>query len=173
MKKRLLLFGSISISIMLIGCASRPITNLTTKFDKNLTKELYDKIGQNTITGNSFLRQNGGGIITCAGNFVYLIPKTPYSSEIVSLIYGNTESGYDPYYNIGVSIPNISPEYSSFIKQTVCDSQGNFVFNNIADGEYFLDTKVNWIVGNRIEGGKLMKRVNISGNKTERVILAY
>lgn len=173
MKKNFISLNLLIGSLVFFGCASRPIVNLTTKFDPILTKDINDRVGKNTILGNSFLRQNGGGIVTCAGNTVYLIPKTPYSTEIVSNIYGNSENGYDSFYSIGVSIPNIPSQYSLLMKKSVCDSQGNFVFDNIGDGEYFLDTKITWIVGNQVQGGSLMQKVKVSQNESKKVILAH
>jgi len=171
MKKSFVILNLITIGLLYVGCAQRPVVNMTTTFDLVQTRQLNEKEGNNTILGNSFLRQNGGGVVTCAGSTVYLIPKTPYSSEIMSSIYGNTENGYDPVYSIGVSIPNIPAEYSILMKKSICDSQGNFIFNNIGDGEYFINTKVTWVVGQAIQGGDLIQKIKVLHGETKKVIL--
>ena len=108
--------------------------------------KLLMKKGKNTIIGNAFLRQNGGGVITCAGSKVRLIPATDYAKERLRYLYSGTEKGYNPIVfkgcgKFGAAMQfNFIPSPDSYIeltKETVCDSSGHFKFNNINDGSFF------------------------------------
>lgn len=129
--------------------------------------------GDNTIIGNAFLRQNGGGVVTCAGYEAGLLPVTAYASERINIIYGNTQKGYAsiaPYqmkhYDFGVTPSG----YGEYKRKTVCDSSGNFKFTNVPDGDYFLTTSVIWKVQSQ-QGGHLMQRVAVSGGETKDLIV--
>jgi len=161
-------------ALILSGCAPKEIV-LQHKFDAELTRSLFSKEGNNVINGNGFIRQNGGGVVTCSGSTVLLIPKTPYSSDRVRTMFGNTERGYRMYF-LGVAPEfNFSEdprEYERMMKNETCDSQGNFTFNKIGDGAYFLITEVLWTVGQySSQGGALLKSVNVSSGETKKIIL--
>jgi hypothetical protein len=44
----------------------------------------YQGTGDATIDGQGFLRQNGGAVVTCAGELVRAVPATPYTREVMS-----------------------------------------------------------------------------------------
>lgn len=43
--------------------------------------------GDGEIRGNAFMMQRGGGVVTCAGNEVYLIPHNDYAAERLGALY--------------------------------------------------------------------------------------
>src|SRR5258708_4732194 len=53
-----------------------PFVTMRTKFDYS-EHESYAKAGDNGIRGQAFIRQEGG-VTTCAGNRVLLLPATSY-----------------------------------------------------------------------------------------------
>ena len=60
--------------------------------------------GTNSLSGEAFLRQQGGGVVTCAGAVVVLVPVAPYSTERMMARYGSATSGYvDPI--LGPTLP--------------------------------------------------------------------
>ena len=84
----------IGVLALMVGCVTAPQkVVLNSRFDAEQTQEMLLK-GDNTITGSALIRQQGGGVVTCAGNEVWLAPVTPYSTERVKHIYGSTTKGY-------------------------------------------------------------------------------
>lgn len=116
------------------------------------------------------MRQRGGGVVTCAGQEVALIPVSEYAERRMSVLYGNTNSGVAPMRNI-VFDPN-PPAYWQTVQRTKCDSQGNFSFEGVADGSYFVALQIRWMAGQSTEGGNLMQRYEVRGGQTINKVMA-
>ena len=58
----------------------------------------------------------------------------------------------------------------SNVKKTTCDSQGNFQFNKLEKGKYYLSTTVVWFVGNEKQGGIISKTITVK-DETNKVML--
>ncbi len=72
---------------LLFGCAQqKPIITLQNSYDANITQTLLEEVNS-IIRGSALLHQRSGGVVTCAGNEVSLIPVTLYSTERISYIY--------------------------------------------------------------------------------------
>ena len=155
------------------GCvAQQRNVVLQNRFDKEEAEQAM-KPGKNKIIGNAFVRQMGGGVVTCAGNEVGFVPVTKYSNERLLAIYGNTGEGFVDTYNArNVSFTPDEHDYHVLRKKTTCDAQGNFEFENIADGEYFVITSAVWYVGSNPQGGGLMKRVYVNGGETKKIVMS-
>ena len=158
---------------LLVACASPrsvPVVEIAATFDEREAQSaLVD--GGNTVKGNAFMRQRGGGVITCAGQDVQLIPATGYARERMRYLYGND---IGPASNPGVRV-TFSPEvlaYLTMVRTARCDSTGNFIFDRVADGEFFVTTAVVWQVGYSTQGGNLMQRVTLRGGQVVSVILS-
>ena len=169
-----------TMAIILSGCMSPPPKVYLNQYDPESAKVLINKEGKNIITGNAFMRQVGGGLVTCAGSDVNLFPKTAYAIEYLEekfendfLFYG-IFSGGKGYKQSGEYLFNPYPILGS--KETQCNSQGNFEFTGVGDGEYYIITRVNWSVpgefGPRQQGGNLVQQMKVSGNETKKVILS-
>lgn len=164
----------ILVCMMAAGCVStRPAPEMPThyldaRFDEELARAAL-KPGTNAVRGSAFLRQQGGGVVTCAGSPVYLTPSTEYARERFSLLYGN--GNFSPTTRRINFVPD-TPGYSQLVHQTKCDAQGNFGIENVADGDYFLSTAVVWQVGQSPQGGYLMERVSVSGGISKTLILS-
>ena len=166
------ILGIIVLGFLLSGCL---MTTHEVKgtFEPNMASWIKEK-GNATITGQAFLNQQGGGVVTCAGNYVVLTPVNSYSSERMQLIYGSTTKGY--LSDLDQGFIQLTPEppssYYNLAKQTQCDAQGNFKFKNIpANKEYFIYTQVEWGTEWIKEGGWLMLKVKTEANETSEVIL--
>lgn len=154
----------------LAGCAIPAKTiNLSTDFNLSQAEELL-KPGSNTIEGSALIRQKGGDIVTCAGVEVALIPVTDYATERMVAIYGSDQKGYRSSGNLKFE-PDL-PEYYEATKRVLGDAQGEFVFSDVTDGEFYISTRITWTVGYSSQGGVLMKRVKVEGGETERVVLS-
>lgn len=160
----------IPIVLAISGCVTTQPITLNNDFSEK-EAAIINKTGNNTIKGNAFLRQNGGGVVTCAGSDVVLLPATQYAKERIKNIYGNIDGGVRLVGQGPVEFSNNSQDYMKMSKSTKCDSDGNFEFNNIANGEYYVTTRVIWQSGYAHQGGVLAKLTSVKNGKTEKLII--
>lgn len=158
------------------GCSSmvKPAAPMVHAFDAS--EIAWAKTpGKNTLRASALLRQNGGGVVTCAGKDLSLVPASAYSRERMSRIYGNTSRGYwQPLvFDFNPRVPDPEPAYIQSQISRVCDPQGFVTFTNLPDGEYFATTEVVWSTGNTYsyEGGMLMQQVRVEGGETKEIVL--
>jgi len=128
--------------------------------------------GNNKITGSALLQQQGGGIVTCAGNQIVLIPATPYAVERMVKAFGDSTKGFASVWKgLPTFVPD-PPEFQQATRSVSGDAQGNFEFDSVADGDYFVLVKIMWMVGYTPQGGTLMQRVRVSGGEVKRIVLS-
>lgn len=129
--------------------------------------------GTNQIKGSALMRQQGGGVVTCAGRPVFLIPSTEYAKDRLRLLYDSADDRrFTRRGNADVEfIPN-PPEYLSTVKTTLCDAQGFFAFDKVANGEFFVQTSVSWVIAGREQGGYLLHRVRVQNSEIASLVLA-
>ena len=165
---------------LLVGCVTPGPVQQTIKvnepFDKVEASEMISE-GAVTLSGTAFLRQQGGGVVTCAGNEVRLLPATKYASERMAGIYGKTFVRDEIQY-LNVYSPRLRaivqpnpPEYMQYTRTTTCDAQGNFEFQGVKDGRYFVISRVIWRV-RMDEGGMLASLVAVQNGKASRIIMS-
>ena len=167
-------FVIVTLLLPLFGCLTTNY-DMTTIFNKDEVSWINDK-GSSTITGQAFLNQKGGGVVTCAGREVSLIPLTAYSTERMNAIFKSSTKGYygnDIYvYPEVVFNPSAPAEYFNSKRTALCNAQGNFKFEDVpANKEYFILTNVTWEVGGAAQGGSLMIKVTTTENETTETIL--
>lgn len=168
--------GGLAIAALLGACVHPPLDfshhtfTITSPFDAALATSLLGG-GPNTLTGNAFMRQRGGGVVTCAGSVVTLLPSTPYTKDRMLALYGAPNQGVALLTGSASFDPD-PPLYKQLIHSTKCDSQGNFAFPGEADGEFFVVVTVQWTVGYRVEGGHLMQAVHLAGGTHKRIVLS-
>lgn len=180
MKKKIVILASTAAACMaVVGCATPTNTarqevltiRVQAEFDADQARRLMSD-GVNIIKGNAFMRQRGGGVVTCAGAQVFLIPATEYAARRINIIYGTGADRAFTNAKLDMKFNPDPPEYYSLTKTTRCDAQGNFSFDRVADGEFFVQTSVSWEVARRIQGGQLMHRVKVSNGSVANVILS-
>ena len=156
--------------LFLVGCAQEIVTTVPFSADE---VSFINRRGESTISGQAFMRQNGGGIVTCAGLEVELVPAGQYAVQRINGIYGSPQGGRNSLLT-PPSIVNVPSEYLSMSKTTMCDADGDFEFPNIANGDYYVIVGIAWTVpGSYIpEGGTLAKLVQIRNGQSTRVILS-
>lgn len=145
------------------------IVSLNSSWDSAKAAHI-DKDGTNSVKGNAFMRQQGGGVVTCAGSTVTLIPATPYAVERLTQLYGAGDSGFNSIRNFRF-VPD-PYEYQAMTRRTTCDSQGNFQFERVPDGDYFVVTSVTWVVGYAQQGGNLMQRVRLMNAARPAIVMS-
>jgi hypothetical protein len=163
------------------AAAAPEYIKMVSQFNEVEAKRLLRR-GKNSIRGNAFLRQTGGGVVTCAGEKVFLVPSTEYTRERMTYDYSDATEGYHPTPKLlsweayqAVKIPHEPKENSKYVKsmrETTCDARGDFEFNNVADGEFFVTTNVSWKVAGEEQGGGLMKRVSVAGGETSAMVIS-
>lgn len=158
-----------ALAAMVTGCAPR-VVNLSSSFDVGQAGRMTQK-GVNIITGSALIRQQGGGVVTCAGLPVSLIPSTAYADERIRVLYGNNLRGYSSV-NQAVRFQPDPSTFYQLTKDTVCDAQGNFQFLNVADGTFYVVSRITWMVGYSAQGGSIMHQVTVQGGDAKQVVLS-
>ena len=117
----------------------------------------------------SFLRQKGGGVVTCAGKEVDLVPSGEHARERIQIFYNTTtRPAYRDYLlNNKKAPPQANLQYMGASRSTRCDSDGRFTFKDVAPGSYFIITSVSWQIVDRYgiklqQGGSLMHPVTFT-----------
>lgn len=151
---------------LLAGCAA-PVAappvrtvEVRTQFDP-ADHDAFLAAGPHTLRGQAFMRQRGGGVVTCAGSRVNLWPATTYMKELMLAARS------------GARITNLSPlpeSHRAMIRTTTCDAQGAFRFEGLPAGKWFAFASVQWAVGNAMQGGTLARAVE-SGQPQPPIIL--
>ena len=133
--------GVLVAVVAISGCAypqQKQTVRIAAPYNSEEAMRLLER-GQNTIRGSALIRQSGGGVVTCAGKPVFLVPATAYATERARGIYGSDRGGYQNALGAPhiVFEPNPSA-YLALTKKTVCDSQGYFKFDHVADGSFYV-----------------------------------
>jgi hypothetical protein len=110
----------------------------------------YAKNGSNAIKGQAALHNDNGGIITCSGNEVLLLPATPFFREVIGQIKKGRKINYADY---------IPSSFSQVIKKSSCDRQGNFSFSGLPVCTWFIVTRTAWEIAGLQQGGTLVHEV--------------
>lgn len=118
--------------------------------------------GPATVDGEAFLTTEGGAIKTCAGSAVYLLPSNKYDVEVI------TSWGF----TFSLAMRQAGPA-AKYWRETACDSQGKFSFEDIPLGEWIVIADVTWLASNRQNQGGLMgKKVSVRGKKNKVMLTA-
>ena len=119
-------------------------------------------VGDGSIVGQGFMRQVGGGVVTCAGAQVIAVPSTQYTRERFAAALSGLQVN-DPdahtFATLGVT------------KLSRCDAQGNFTIENLRPGTWLVATDVTWMVGYSAQGGSVVGEAQVSEGKATQIIL--
>lgn len=151
-------------ALSLAACAPQQQTIDISRYFSVTEVAPFNVRGRGTITGQGFLRQSGGGVVTCAGDVVYLAPDTPFTRRFFAII----AEGNLPILANG----RPSQLYPNAFRISECDAQGNFRFSDLAPGKWVVVTSVYWLVGNRQQGDLLLGDTEIIGDETAQVLLS-
>jgi len=163
----------ITAAVLVTGCATVPATEvpISAPFNKK-DVAWFNSTGAGTLEGSAFLRTKGGAVKTCAGYDVQLLPYSAYAAERMRFIYGSDTSGYLFGPRRAWKFTPDEPEFYKSLKKTVCDANGEFEFDRLPNGDYFVIAKVTWDIGNVVdEGGTMMGKVTIANGANEKVTL--
>ena len=82
-----LLTSMLFIILAAYGCVK--IHHMQNAFDAQEAAKIFEK-GNNTIKGSAFLRQQGGGTVTCASSELFLFLATAFADERMSVLFDTT-----------------------------------------------------------------------------------
>lgn len=118
------------LAITLCGCFSPPRRQVMTPFNEADFKSFVVS-GTATIDGQAFAKTRGGDVKYAAGNLVYLMPATDYTRELVNI----AQQG---------KVPLRDDRVQQFIRNTRADGFGNFSFNQVPAGTYYVECGIFW-----------------------------
>jgi hypothetical protein len=102
---------------------------MQSKFDPSEHRP-YIGAGPNSVQGQAFLTQRDGKIVTCAGKDVLLVPATTFFREVIT--------NFNNRFRRTETAEKIDPVFKPMIKRSQCDVQGNFLFQKIPNGKWFV-----------------------------------
>lgn len=136
----------LALFIFPMACFAPPYTIRTPFMEEEWRQGT--QTGTASITGQAFLRTRGGGIRTCAGEKVILMPYNSYTAEL-----------YEAARRGGRAVSNPDPRIQDYSRVEVCSAQGDFSFNGLPAGRWLIFSKVIWEVPTRyssnVQGGDL------------------
>lgn len=162
--RSIFLAGSFFVATMAVtGCAQKQMVSYP-PFPAGEYAKL-ERTGTSTVTGQAFLRTQGGDIKTGAGNEIQLIPATTYSAVFYNA-YKTQSPASDP-----------DPQVKQYTFRTQADASGGFEFKNIPKGRYYLVGNVIWMApgpyGLSKQGGLIIKEVNVSEGAQAKIMLTW
>jgi hypothetical protein len=126
--------------------------------------------GTGTVGGSALMRQRGGGVVTCAGNEVFLVPATESASAEVRRLFGG-DQGYVRRGGTELSGGTlvVPPDPN---RTTTCNAQGFFTFPNVRSGKWYVMTTIVWMVGSEYQGGTLLGSTVLGEGQEAEVVLS-
>lgn len=156
------LFGALVVLFM-PGCALglRDLTpvEVSVPFDP-AAYTAWQVPGTASVTGKAAVQSKLGGLVSCAGYSVFLMPKSPYFDETAAII----KSG---------RLPDVSslagPD--SPVRSTRCDGDGNFRFEKLPAAQWYVFTGIHWSSGPASQGRDLVEPVTTTEGQTTTVLM--
>ena len=148
---------SMAAALLLAACGGPPVTINADVSDADLAP--YRQAGTSVVFGQGFLRQQGGGVVTCAGEQVLLMPDLPPIRQAIEA------------YRHGSQVTMTGRSWDNTARKTTCDAQGNFRFEGLPVANWYVGTEVRWQVGYAVQGGSLGSPVATRQGETTQVLL--
>ena len=166
---------------MLVSCATTSSVEpfvFSKQFDEKVIAWAKES-GKTKIEGSSFIVDRmglNGTTHTCVGYSASLIPQSEFMEEYLNYLFDNLE---ESFWNHKGSIPfkNTDITGDTGVRQSKCDIDGKFEFNNIPNGTYYLSTTVYYVGGPfrtippDYKGGMFLKKVIVNDQDNLRVVL--
>jgi hypothetical protein len=174
-------FAVLAASFLLASCAStsssppktaavaspEPPRSPTAEFDWS------NAPGTNKLTGTVAYAPDRRSHWSCRNESVVLMPDTPTTRARVTALYGSTSFAVRPVEEVktkSASLGDVS--FTSFIKHTDCDASGNFGFDGLPDGSWFLVARANRAHSRSSsvdDAVAILQRVTLSGGRETHV----
>jgi hypothetical protein len=159
----------VAVAALSLSACRAPIT-VNATFDARAAEEAL-KPGSNTIQGSVFRRKLNGSVTTGAGEVVYLVPATAYAEARIAALYPQGKIR-----TVNAQPVEAAPaDYERLTRETKADRKGDFTFERVRPGRYFIATRLIWFEPRFADplGGQIYERVEVRGeNQTVSVILS-
>jgi hypothetical protein len=131
--------------------------------------------GNSSVSGKAFLKLRDGSEKDCAGFSVELLPVATYSSERIFRTYGNNRAGQVLLEDNPPQFTPDAPGYHEYVLNGRCDAAGEFRFDKVPAGDYFVMAFIIWELPGLTPpvktGGALMKRIHVNPRASLQVEL--
>lgn len=160
--------AALVVPAVLAGCAWLPPKprhiELMKPFDQDQAL-LMLREGAGTINGSALVLHPYGGAQNCAGYPVVLVPATPYADERMSAAYGPGGQGI-----VWPPAPIFNPDvlaYQAASRTVTCGAKGDFKFDKVADGSYYVVAAVPWrpLPTSDVVQASIAQKVTLQGGK--------
>jgi len=151
------------LALALSGCVERKPATVAFSVEE---AAFIRKTGTTVITGHAFRTKPSGVVVNAAGQLVRLVPATAYARERFANFYGTRK--FVPHRDYPRD-DNPDPAYGEYTRTTKAESNGRFVFEKVAPGDYFVTTQVIWGDEDALsrEGGSVYDSVTVTGKETQ------
>lgn len=143
------------------GCSSKPLPPEKPQFD-SLPHAAYLAQGTSAIRGQVILRERGDAPIPCSDAPMIATPATLYFRQVIRL----AAKGQMPL--VG---DDIDPDYRSIVHIAKCDAKGNFAFDGLAPGDWFVVSTVNWTVRSAPESSLLHYKLRLRKDELVQIVV--
>lgn len=150
------------LAVFVLGGCNKP----NVAFDPRAAAFINEK-GSTRVDVHAFFRAGNGRVVYAAGEYVHLVPVTPYSEQRIAALYGGRKLA-----RVQLSIfDDPDPEYKKYVRSVKAESSGKASFENVAPGEYFVASTVTVFTPDMIfpDGGAIYERVTVTGKEKEAV----
>jgi hypothetical protein len=129
--------------------------------------------GNSSVSGKAFLKLRDGTEKDCAGFVVELQPVATYSSERIFRTYGNNRAGQVLLEDNPPRFVPDAPGYHEYTLKGRCDAAGEFRFEKVPAGDFFIMAFIIWELPGLDPpvktGGAVMKRIHVNPRVDLRV----
>jgi hypothetical protein len=158
------ILGAAFTMVLATGASSAPV-QLSSTFSIDEVRWVRGS-GDSTVSGKAFLKLRDGSVKNCAGFNIELLPVAAYSSERIFKTYGSNEAGQ---VLLEDNPPKFTPdvkEYHEYLLKSSCDAGGEFRFEQVPAGNYYVMAFIIWDVEGSTPpskaGGGVMKRIQVT-----------
>ena len=160
-------FLLLPIIAFVVGCQTQIKTDQWSFIDRMpFPEKEYSQLkkeGNNTVKVQCFLNTRGGDVVYASGSTIVLSPVTSYSTQFVDINLKATEGYYT-----GLTGES-DPRQFEWVRQGTPDAQGNYVFEKVPDGEYYVYGWAAWNDG--YEGGFALKKISVRAPFTQNKVV--
>jgi hypothetical protein len=154
--------------LSLAAIAAEPV-QLDSRFDLDEVKFVREA-GTATVHGTAALKLKDGSAKGCAGFPVELLPVAKYSNERILRTYRSNEHGQVLLEDHPPKFTPDTKEYHEYLLKAVCDERGEFRFEKVPAGDYYVMVFIIWDVtqdgATRKQGGAVMHRIQVKAGAT-------
>jgi hypothetical protein len=150
----------------------------TVEFDEAQKAFAQKQVGKGTgtVTGYAFYHPDTGRTYTAGGDWIVLIPATPYAEERMRIIYG--EARARPILSFRAMPTAPDDDFVELTRKVKADIHGKFEFENVMPGRWFVTARVKWQTYDREwkmdedHDVSVFDEVEVKAGETAKVVLS-